>query len=111
MVSHLIKWIAITYWIFKSLQQFQMPIQKKSGNLSYAPRILKHVCTNLFYALYQGHNISVILINCTELYDFELLIIFLCKSLNSFIWLIDGTLTGITRLQVRVDLGVIVMKG
>ena len=33
MVSHLIRCIAITYWIFKSLQQFKMPIQKKVWKL------------------------------------------------------------------------------
>ena len=33
LVSHLIRCIAITYWIFKSLQQFWMPVQKKVWKL------------------------------------------------------------------------------
>ena len=37
MVSYLIRCIAITYWIFKSLWLFYMPVQKKSGNLLNAP--------------------------------------------------------------------------
>ena len=40
LVSHRIRCIAITYWIFKSLRQFLMPVQKKSGNLLKAPRKL-----------------------------------------------------------------------
>ena len=31
----------MTYWIFKSLRQFEMPLQKKSENLSYSPRRYK----------------------------------------------------------------------
>ena len=30
LVSHLIRCITITYWIFKSLRKFEMPVQKKS---------------------------------------------------------------------------------
>ena len=38
LVSHLIRYIAIAYWIFKCLQQFQMSIRKMSGSLLYEPR-------------------------------------------------------------------------
>ena len=39
MISHLIRCIAIIYWIFKSVWQFKMPVQKKCGNLLNAPCI------------------------------------------------------------------------
>ena len=39
--SHLIRWITITYWIFKSLWQFKKNCTKKSGNLLKAPRNLQ----------------------------------------------------------------------
>ena len=50
MVSHLIRCIAITYWIFKSLRQFWMLIWKKSRNLSHAPRIIKFSPRFLYFA-------------------------------------------------------------
>ena len=39
LVSYLIRCIAITYWIFKSLRQFRMPVQKMSINLLNALHI------------------------------------------------------------------------
>ena len=39
LVTHLIRCIAIKYWNFKSLWQFQMPVQRMSGNLLKAPPI------------------------------------------------------------------------
>ena len=38
LLSHLISYIAMTYWILKILRQFWMLVQKKSGNLLKAPR-------------------------------------------------------------------------
>ena len=37
--SNLIRCIAIIYWIFKSLRQFEMPLPKKAGHLLKEPRI------------------------------------------------------------------------
>ena len=44
MVSHLIRCIAITYWISKSLRQFSMPVQKKSLKNYWKHHVHRRVC-------------------------------------------------------------------
>ena len=50
MVSHLIRGIAIRYWIFKSLRQFQMPVQK-SENFLNTPRIIYRTLIVIYWTL------------------------------------------------------------
>ena len=60
LVSHLTRYIAITYWIFKSLRQFQMPVQK-----SLEPYWMHHVYIyihSISVCVCVLHNINMIFI-------------------------------------------------
>ena len=70
MVSHLIWCIAITYWIFKCLRQFYMPLQKKLLN---APR--EYIYMYIYIYIYIYHIMSCHQYGYIPLYIY----IYICK--------------------------------